>query len=271
MPRPPDRVRVTVQGDVAYVTLSRPDKHNGMDLEMLAAVVAAQGRVRRLRDVRAVIVHGDGPSFCAGLDVGSLTKRPLRALAQVPQLYWPWRNRFQRWSMGWRDLGVPVIAAIHGNCFGAGIQLALGADVRFCTPDARLSIMEAKWGLVPDMGGVATLRELVGIDVAKELTFTGRVISGEQADAVGLVTHVVDDPLEAARSLAAEIATRSPDAVAAGKFLLQEGYGSTPTQALRAERRWQRRLLGFANFRVALRRNGAPDGDTPYVRRRIGG
>ena len=136
-----------------------------------------------------------------------------------PQLFWPIRNQFQRWSMGFRELGVPVIAAIHGNCFGAGLQLALGADMRISTPDARLSVLESKWGLVPDMGGPTLLRELVRVDVAKELTFTGRVLSGEQALRLGLVSHLDSDPLARARLLAEEISARSPDAVAAGKFL----------------------------------------------------
>lgn len=264
------RVRVTVEGDCAIVTLSRPDAHNGMDFEMLSAVLDAQRQVRRLKDVRAVILCGDGPSFCAGLDFKSAMKRPGQALMQYTQLLRPWRNRFQRWSVGWRDLGIPVIAAIHGHCFGAGIQLALGADVRFCTPDATLSIMEAKWGLIPDMGGMVTLRELVRADVAKELTLTGRVIDGREAGRLGLVTHVVDDPMAAARALAAEIATRSPDSVAAGKFLLQEVYGGQDRRVLRRERRWQRRLLGFANFRIALSRKGGTEG-RPWRRRSISG
>lgn len=264
-----DRLRIAVTDHVAVLTLSRPDHHNGMDFAMLDAVLRAQRAVRRIRGLRAVVIHGDGPSFCAGLDFKSTLKRPIKAAMQYPQLLWPWRNRFQRWSMGWRDLGVPVIAAVHGNCFGAGIQLALGADVRFCTPDARLSIMEAKWGLIPDMGGIALLREVVPLDVAKELTLTGRVLSGDEAGAVGLVTHVVEDPLVSAEALAAEIATRSPDAVAAGKFLLQEAYGRGEEAILRAERRWQRRILGFANSRIAIQRNGgAPD--KPFGPRRIG-
>lgn len=263
------RVRVTVEGDVALVTLVRSDRHNGMDFAMLDAVVDAQRRVRRLRGVRAVILRGEGPSFCAGLDFKAALSSPLGALARYPQLFWPWRNRFQQWSLGWRDLGVPVIAAIHGSCFGAGLQLALGADVRFCRPDAQLSLMEAKWGLIPDMGGAVLLRELVPLDVAKELTLTGRVVSGSQAEGLGLVTHVVDDPEAAARELAAEIATRSPDAVAAGKQLLQVAYGTGEGATARAERWWQRRLLGFANFRIAVRRNQTGK-DLPYARRRVG-
>lgn len=268
MARAFDRVRVVVEGDIAVVTLSRPDAHNGMDFAMLEAMLRAQRQVRRMRAVRAVVIHGDGPSFCAGLDFRTAMKQPIRTLSNYPALLWPWRNRFQRWSLGWRDLGVPVIAAIHGNCFGAGIQLALGADVRFCAPDARLSIMEAKWGLIPDMGGIALLRELVPVDVAKELTYTGRIVSGEQAKEFGLVSHLADDPLPAAKALAAEIATRSPDSVAAGKFLLQEAYGRGEGAILRAERRWQRRILGFTNFRIALRRNGK-NKDARWARRRI--
>jgi enoyl-CoA hydratase/carnithine racemase len=205
-----DRVRVTVEGAIAHVVLNRPDKHNGVDFEMLRAVLAAQERLRGARDVRAVIVRGEGASFCAGLDFKSVLARPVEAAAMTAQLWSPRMNQFQAWSMGWRRLGVPVIAVIHGNCFGAGIQLALGADLRIATPSAQLSIMESKWGLVPDMGGPTLLRELVPIDVAKELAMTGRILSGTAAKALGLVTHVSEDPLAHALGIAAEIETRSP-------------------------------------------------------------
>jgi enoyl-CoA hydratase/carnithine racemase len=254
-----ERVQVRFEDGIAYVTLSRPDRHNGMDFAMLEAVIRAQKIVRRHRDVRAVIIHGAGPSFCAGLDFKGAFARPAQAGLMYTQLWWPFRNDFQRWSLGWRKLGVPVIACIHGNCFGAGIQLALGADIRYATPDAKIYIMEAKWGLVPDMGGAVTLPELVPIDVAKELTMTGRVISGSEAKALNLVTHLADDPLAAAKALVAEIATRSPDAVGAGKFLLQDTYNSSGWSAERAERVWQRRLLGLANFRISVKRNEGKD------------
>jgi enoyl-CoA hydratase/carnithine racemase len=264
------RVRVDIDGPVARVCLARPDQHNGMDFRMLDGVRRAAGELRRRRDVRAVILHGDGPSFCAGLDVRSVLRSPATAAVAAAALFAPARNRFQDWSLAWRDLPVPVIAAIHGNCFGAGLQLALGADVRIATPDARLSVMEAKWGLVPDMGGVALLRELVRIDVAKELTMTGRILPGAEALALGLVTRLAEAPLEEAAALAAEIATRSPDAVAAAKFLLQEGWHATEEEALAAERRWQRRVIGRANQRVAIRRNLAREdaGDLPAFRPR---
>lgn len=267
-----ERILVSVDGEIAYVQLNRPDKHNGMDFAMLRAMTRVQQQLKRRRDIRAVILHGAGTSFCAGLDFKSALARPLETLLMGLQLWWPWRNSFQRWSVGWRDLGAPVIAVIHGNCFGAGCQLALGADIRISAPDARYSLMEAKWGLIPDMGGTPLLRDLVPLDVAKELVMTGRVIDAAEAQAHGLVTHVSNDPLAHARQLVAEVVTRSPDAVAAGKFLLQRAYVANDSGALRAERRWQRRLIGRANQRVAMARNSTPDGKAakPWGKRRIG-
>lgn len=238
-----DRVRVECDGPIARVTLTRGDRHNGVDLAMLTAMAAAVRRLKRQRHLRAVILAGEGPSFCAGLDMkavmGSFRARALALAA----LHAPFRNRFQDWSLAWRDLPVPVLAVIHGNCLGAGLQLALGADVRFCRPDASLSVMEVKWGLVPDMGGTVLLRDLVPLDVAKELTMSARVISGVEAHALGLVTHVTDEPLEQALALAGELGTRPPAAVAAAKFLLQDAWPLSESGALAAERRWQRRMI----------------------------
>ncbi len=267
-----DRVRVEIDGSVALVRLTRGAQHNGMDLPMLDAVRRAARRLRKDRQVRAVILHGEGPSFCAGLDVKSVLGNPVAAAAGVASLFSPARNRFQEWSMAWREVPAPVIAAIHGNCFGAGLQLALGADIRLATPDARFSVMEVKWGLVPDMGGAALLRELVSIDVAKELAMTGRILSGTDAHALKLVTRVTEAPLEQARALAAEIGARSPDAVAAAKFLLQESWHGAEAEALAAERRWQRRVIAGRNQRIAVRRNAPrnPDqSELPFLQRRI--
>ena len=264
-----ERVRIRCEGPLGFLSLTRPEQHNGMDFAMLRQLVAAQRKLARERDLRALIVHGEGPSFCAGLDVKSVLAEPVRAALMATQLYTRSANLFQRWSMGLRELAVPVIAVIHGNCVGAGIQLALGADIRIATPDARLSIMEAKWGLVPDMGGIALLRELVPIDVAKELTFTGRVLSGSEAYALGLVSHVSDDPMAHALRLAQEIETRSPDAVAAAKRLLQEAWLADEAGALRAERKWQRRVIGRENQRVAIRRNRGGE-QSAYAARKIG-
>ncbi|MGQ0622089.1 MAG: crotonase/enoyl-CoA hydratase family protein [Panacagrimonas sp.] len=250
-----DRVVCDIREDLAWVRLARPEKHNGMDFDMLQAVIAAARSLRRKREVRAVILHGEGPSFCAGLDFKTVLSKPVKAAAGYAKLWKPTRNDFQAWSMSWRELPMPVIAAIHGNCFGAGIQLALGADIRIATPDAKLSVMESKWGLIPDMGGAALLRELLPIDVAKELVFTGRTLSGTEAHVLGLVTRLDDDPLAAAERLAMEIATRSPDAVAAGKFLLQESWTADEPAALSSERKWQRRLMAHANQRIAVTNN----------------
>jgi len=264
-----DRVRVEVQGSLATVTLTRADKHNGMDMPMLDAVRGAAVRLRKDRRVRTVILRGDGPSFCAGLDVKSMFGSAKAAATGFAALWSPVRNRFQDWSMAWREVPAPVIACIHGSCFGAGIQLALGADLRIATPDAKISVMESKWGLIPDMGGAALLRELVPLDIAKELAMTGRILGGTEAHELGLVTHVSDDPVDAAHKLAAEIETRSPDAVAAAKFLMQEAWGRGESGALAAERRWQRKLLGSRNQRIAVARN-LEKKDLPYGPRRVG-
>ncbi|WP_256078526.1 crotonase/enoyl-CoA hydratase family protein [Massilia sp. YIM B04103] len=267
------RVTTTIADGLAYVRLARPEQHNAIDFDMLHAVVKAARSLRKQPGVRAVIVHGEGPSFCSGLDFKSVLARPMRGLLHYAQLWYCWRNNFQDWSMGWRDVPAPVIAAIHGNCFGGGIQLALGADIRIATPDARLSLMEAKWGLIPDMGGVALLRELVPIDVAKELVLSGRVFSGAEAKELQLVTHLADDPLAAAEALAAELSARSPDALAAGKFLLQRAWSKSESGALAQERRWQRRLMGFANNRIAIQNNkgGKTGAGKAYQARRIQG
>jgi enoyl-CoA hydratase/carnithine racemase len=264
-----ERVRVTFEAGLALLTLSRPDKHNGMDVPMLRSVVRAQRRLRKQRELRALIVHGEGPSFCSGIDVRSFMGDPWIAALSLSRLWSPARNLFQAWSLGFRELGVPVIAAIHGNCFGAGIQLALGADIRVATPDAQLSFMEARLGLVPDMGGPTLLRELIRLDLAKELTMTGRILSGRDAHALGLVTHVSDDPLARAREIAREIEQRSPDAVAAAKFLLQNAWLATESAALRHERRYQRAVIGGKNQRLAAERHRKRDASGAFERRRV--
>jgi len=263
-----DRVLIDFEGPVALVTLNRADKHNGVDLPMLDAVIAAQKRLRGMRELRGVILRGAGPSFCAGLDFKSVLGDPKKALASYLQLWRPFRNDFQRWSVGWREVPMPVVALLHGNCFGAGLQLGLGADIRIATPDARLSLMEAKWGLVPDMGGVLLMRELLPIDVAKELAMSGRVVTGEEAGSLGLVTHVDGDPLALGLRILSEMATRSPDSIAASKFLLQDAWLASDAEALRFERRWQRRVMGRRNQRIAMERNRKNE-EIAFGKRRI--
>ena len=261
MSTPAPRVTLSIEGVTAIVRLNRPDKHNGMDISMIEALLATAKQLKKNRDIRAVILTGEGPSFCAGIDTKSMfSGGPMSAVLAFLPLLKPAANKYQNVSLVWRTLSVPVIAAIHGNCFGAGIQLALGADIRIATPDAKLSVMEAKWGLIPDMGGMVTLRDHLPRDVAFELTVTGRVLAASEAQALGLVTRIEADPLAAARALAAQIATRSPDASAAAKRLFRESWSASEYRVLAAERRWQLRMLLGKNQRIAsLRNTGKPD------------
>jgi enoyl-CoA hydratase/carnithine racemase len=204
--------------------------------------------------VRAVVLHGEGPSFSSGLDVASfLADGPNGFDILLDRQGARQANLAQRVATDWLDLPMPVIAAVHGNCFGGGLQIALGADIRIASPDAKLSVMEARWGLVPDMGITQTLTRLVSIDVAKELTFTARRLSGDEAAALGLVTRVADDPLAAARELAAEIAARSPDAVRAAKRLYESTWPAPAPGALELETELQRALMGSPNQLEAVR------------------
>jgi len=248
----PDRVRVEVADHVALVTLTRPDKHNALDREMFESILVAAARVMDEPGLRAVVLHGEGPSFCAGIDVMSLASLESGIGGLTDTLSEDVPNFFQRAGYDWIRVPVPVIAAIHGNCLGGGLQIALAADIRFAAPDARLSVMEAKWGLIPDMSITRTLPRLVGIDVAKELTYTARTLSGTEAGELGIVTHVVDDPLAAARALAAEIATRSPDAIRGAKRLYDQGWTGEPEQTLALEAAIQRDLIGSPNQLAAV-------------------
>lgn len=272
-PQMKDESRVQVRVDergIARVALTRADKHNGLDFDMVAALISAGRQLRRRRDVRVAILYAEGPSFCAGLDFKTVLGNPRRAFLGYLELFKPWRNRFQDVNLVWRDLGVPVIAAIHGNCFGAGMQLALAADVRIARPDAKLSIMESKWGLIPDMGGTVLLRNVLPRDVALELAMTGRVLSGEEAQRLGLVTRTAEDPLAAAMALAEELLVRSPDAVVATKRLFDGAWFASEYGALARERWWQFRLIGGRNQRIAMQRN-MKQADIPYQPRKLGG
>lgn len=250
-----ERAAVAIEGHVATVTLTRPDKHNALDVPMLEAVLAAAERVRTEPGVRVVVLHGAGPSFCSGLDVASIMasdrSRPGLA-ALTDRVRGPVPNWFQRASHDWLTLPVPVIAALHGSVLGGGLQIALGADIRIAAPDARLSVMEIRWGLIPDMGITRTLPRLVSIDVAKELTYTGRIVSGEEAAALGLVTRVSDDPLDTARGLAEQIASRSPDAVRRAKRLYESAWTGETAQTLALEAELQLELVGSPNQLAAV-------------------
>lgn len=251
---------------IARVRLNRPDKHNGLNDAMLAGLIATAHRLRRDRELRGVLLSGAGPSFCAGLDFKGVSFAPRDFLPRfVPN---PWRgtNTFQEACWAWRRIPVPVVAAVHGNCLGGGLQLALAADIRIGTPDARWSVMEAKWGLVPDMTGVRTLAQLVGIDVAKRLAMTAEVIDGAAAHELGLVTELADDPEGIATELLASIAGRSPDAIATIKRLFDRAWPGSDRRTFALERAAQLPLLFGANFAIA--RKAGLAGERPVFRPR---
>jgi enoyl-CoA hydratase/carnithine racemase len=246
-----DRVTVSIDGHIATVTLNRPDKHNALDLPMFDAITAAIAELRVATGVRAVVLHGAGKSFCSGLDFSAVAAAGgLEAFSDPLNQEPP--NYFQRVAYGWIQVPVPVIAAIHGNCLGGGLQIALGADIRIATPEAKFSVMEGKWGLIPDMAITRTLTRLVGIDVAKELTYTARVFGGEEADRLGVVTRVSDEPLRDALTLAHEIAGRSPDAVRHAKRLFDDAWTGTPAETLALEATLQKELIGTPNQIAAV-------------------
>ncbi len=248
-----DLVTVDRRGDVAYVRLSRPDKHNALNWPLMKGLLRAARAMRRDRTLRAVILHGEGPSFCSGLDFPEVTRQPGEIVRAFVSGGARGTNRFQEVCWAWRRLPVPVIAAIHGHCFGGGVQLALAADFRYATPDCEMSVLEARWGLIPDMSGSVTLRELMPIDQAKRLTMTGMRIDGREALALNLVTGVADDPMAEAEALVDALRERSPDSVAATKALFQRNWVAPEEEAFQTERRLQTRILMGSNQRIALK------------------
>jgi enoyl-CoA hydratase/carnithine racemase len=246
-----DRVRVTIDGGVADVRLNRPDKRNALDPAMFEALVLAGTELASDDSLRVVVLSGEGPDFCAGLDFGSFQAMAggerLSARAQLPESTGPAQATGQRAVHVWTELPVPVIAAIRGNALGGGLQVALGADIRIVAPDASLGVLEVPWGLVPDMTGTQVLPELVGRDVAKELTFTGRKVSGTEAARLGLATRVADDPLAAALELARTIAGMNPHAVRGAKRLLEMAGRVELAEGLAAEQKEIGALIGSPN------------------------
>jgi enoyl-CoA hydratase/carnithine racemase len=242
-----DRVLVSIDEGVADVRLNRPDKLNALDKAMFDALIETGQRLGEDRSLRAVVLRGEGRSFCAGLDFPSFMGSPAALEEMLARTEESIANFAQRAAWVWRELPVPVIAALTGHVYGGGVQLAAAADIRLATADAKLSIMEIRWGLIPDMSGTQTLRHLLRHDVLKELTYTGRVIDGTTAAQLGLVTRVCSDPVADALALAREIAGKSPDAIRAGKRLLDLAVLGTEENGLRLEEQLQRGLLGTRN------------------------
>ncbi len=260
-----DRITVDIQGGVADVRLVRTDKMNALDDAMFSALIETGERLKTEAGVRAVVLSGEGRAFCAGLDMGNF-----QAMASgerkggrdqgTSALLTPKRtaggaNRAQHACMVWREIPVPVVAAVHGVAFGGGFQLALGADLRYVAADARMAVMEIKWGLVPDMAGMVLMRGLVRDDVARELTWTGRIFSGEEAVAMGLATRVCVDPRAEALAFAKEVAAKNPHAIRAGKRLLNLMTEADQHQILLEESREQGALIGAPNQVEAIMAN----------------
>ena len=244
-----NRVLLTLENQVALVQLNRPEKHNALDLEMFRAIAQMQQKLARESSVRAVILSGSGVDFCSGLDAKSVLKDRTGAL----KLLWkwlPWRaNLAQQVSVGWRRLSVPVFAAIHGRCWGGGLQIALGADFRIARPDASLSIMEGKLGLIPDMGGTLAVRELMTPDHAMWHTMTAGELSGERALELGLVTGLAEDPVSETLTMATQLLERSPHAVAAVKRLYRKSWSGGSGAALARETAYQLGVLRSSRLR----------------------
>jgi enoyl-CoA hydratase/carnithine racemase len=251
-----ERVRIDTRDGIADVRMIRSDKLNAVDLDMFLALVEAGEALMSDRSVRAAVLSGEGRGFCSGLDIPSLMGGGKRG---GPSLFdrggeSP-ANMAQRCAWIWQEVPMPVIAAVHGVAYGAGFQIAMGADIRFVAPDAKLSLREAHWGLIPDVAVTQTLRHVVRHDVAKELTFTGKVVSGEEADALGLVTHLSDDPHADAMALAREIAGRSPSAVRAAKQLWNQALEGSIEEGLRLEEKLQGTVMGKPNQIEAVQAN----------------
>lgn len=256
-------VTVELENHVAHVRLNRPDKMNAIDPAMWKAIPAAGELLAATKGVRAVVLSGNGRGFCAGMDMatfqamgdqtGSASGKPnLDTQAGGAPGARP-GNAFQRAALVWKRLPVPVIAALHGVALGAGAQIALGADIRIAGPDLRFGVLEIKWGLIPDVGISQTLRDVVPLDVAKELTFTGRIVKADEARALGLVTRIADDPIADALALAREIASKSPDAIRLGKRLLDGSWHADEATGLALEAGLQSELIGSENQLESIR------------------
>ncbi len=255
-----DRVSVQIENGIADVRLNRPEKMNAIDPAMFEGLCDTGRALAGEKSVRAVVLSGEGRAFCAGLDFASMGAmagedggNPPAAGDVFASPEGPGQAQLGAWV--WQELPMPVIGAIHGVAYGGGFQIAMGADIRFVAPDTRLSIMEIKWGLIPDMSGTQTLRRIARLDVIKELAFTGRVISGEEAFGLGLATHLSENPHADAMQLAREIAAMSPDAVRSAKRLFNEtGLGSVQDGFI-LESELQKKLIGSPNQVEAVRAN----------------
>ncbi len=260
-----ETLQVSITNQILTVTLNRPHKKNAMSFQLINELIAVAGRIGKDKTIRAVILKGAEATFCAGIDLGDLNHPKNKAFA-FWELVKPWLSAFQRVCLVWRELPVPVIAVLEGYCIGAGLQLALACDVRISHSDCQLSIMEAKWGLVPDMGLTQSAFGIVREDVLKELAMSARIIDANEGMALGIISHCSDNPLEQAQALAAEFAERSPDAVLASKRIINAMY-QQPKITLYKEKIWQLKMMLGHNRKLALRK--AKQASTAFAKRQF--
>ena len=249
-------VEIDAKG-IATVTLNRPEKRNAMTFALLKELVKTAQQLKKNKAVRCIIITGSNQVFSAGIDLNDLNN-PKNTAYAFWELAKPGQSLFQKAFLVWQDLPVPVISAIEGFCFGAGMQLALASDIRIAHPETKMSIMESRWGLVPDMGLTRSLKGLISLDLAKELTLTARIFTAQYAKEIGLVTHVDEQPLQRAQALAEELIQRSPDALLAAKRVL-DAMEHRPNKALRLEKLWQLRLLIGKNSALARKKDKQPE------------
>ncbi len=250
-------VKFEKNNGIATVTLNRPEKRNAMSFALLKELVRIAGIIKKDRSIRCVILTGESQVFSAGIDLSDLND-PKNTVYAAWELLKPGQSLFQKAFLIWQELPVPVIAALEGFCFGAGMQLALAADIRIAHPATQMSIMESRWGLVPDMGLSRSLKGIIGLDLAKELTLTARIFDAAYAKNIGLVTHLEEQPLAKAQALAAEMLNRSPDALAAAKRVL-DAMEHDSAKSLRLEKIWQLKLLLGKNSKLARKKDKNPD------------
>ncbi len=247
-----DRVSISINNGIAEVTLIRGNKMNALDSEMFEALVEAGERLKKEKGVRVVVISGEGRAFCAGLDMSMFAPDKITDL--VPRTHGI-ANLFQHVAWVWRELPMPVITAVHGTVFGGGFQLMLGADMRYAHPDTKFSILEIKWGLVPDMAGTQLWTNLVREDILRELTYTGRVFQGQEALEYGFVTRLVEDPKAEAMTMAREIAGKNPEAIRANKRIFNAMRNPDEAEGLMLESVEQQAIIGGPNQTEAVMAN----------------
>jgi len=253
------RVAIEVSRQIATVTLNRAEKRNALDIPMFVAIAETIRQLKRDRSIRVIIVKANGEDFCSGLDIKSVLRNKMNAL----KLLWKWfpgnSNLAQIVSTGWKQIPAPVIMVIQGRCWGGGLQIALGGDFRIASPGASFSIMEARWGLIPDMGGTVSLRELIKLDDALKLAMTADEIDCQRAKSIGLISQISEDPYRAALIFADEICAKSPDSVAAVKKLYHKAWHSSDRTLLCKESFFQWRLLLGKNQKIATKKQLGDD------------